>query len=382
MTQGCSRETPPAFPNHLSGYLSAPANEGFSAYVEAAAMAEKAAPTLISRTDWTPDQKRAAITACAPAIEHIKNAGTDGVIAYVYSPHSPLAPPGEWRGWRFLGRVLVWQIEEAKAGGNLKSAIDSFIQLLRFGLNLAGGDALGANLGFSMIREGAETLWPTFPQQSPDNLQELHRRVLFAMNRAPTLQTTIRHERAAMLQAVQSIQDSFRAGDLKKFEDALRSDIVPATKYLEGLRRNGQAEQVKYFALFAFEAEREVEQLSARAEISPHLWGPFTDPAGERPWRRFAAHYFRSGRALLEDWAEMQAQLRLLAVDAAFLASLKLRKVAPASLGTLQEWVRTDPFSGRDFMYFSRGTDYSLYSLGEDRKDDSGDRARDLVPAR
>jgi hypothetical protein len=376
---GCSKEEPPPFPDHLEGYLTESPNQGFKLYVEAANTAERDAPELIGRVNWTPDRKRAAIQAAARAIALLDSAHQTE-FEFVYAPTSPLTPHAERRGWRFIGRTLVWRIEDALIAKDYKAAVDDFERLIIFGTNLSGGDGIDANLGYSLIREGRDLLWGAFPSLQPDLLRRTHNIVMKALTNAPGPHVTLRHDQAAMLKAVASIQEAYLAGDLQPFRKALAAPAAPAFDFLEELRNKPATEQVAYFERFAREANVEANALIRQASLSPHLWERHEDPKGSRPWFRFANNYFRNGKLFLREWAMHQAQMRLLAVDAALLARVKDRQGLPPDLSGIRDWARTDPFSGRDFVYVPQGTDYRLYSVGEDRKDDFADKKADLVP--
>ena len=382
----CSEPAPPQFPDHLRAYLTEPSNPGFALYQEASGLAERHASELVKRVSWTPDKRKAAIEECATALERIAEAQRQDV-AFVFTPHSPLAPPGERRGWRFLGRVLVWQIEGALKDRRHSDAVATFLTAARFGADLSGGDAMDANIGYTIIAEAADPLWRAFPDLPPEELRRLFRGIQEILLEMPSLETTLRHERATMLKAVQTIQDAFLDGDLQPFEESLGRDIGRAVRYLSRLKQEPREEQVRYFERFAAEADQEASTLLKAAPLSPHLWTDHPEPAGERPWKRFAAHYFRTGRHLMEWWAGNQARLRLMAVDAALFARLAEGREPPGDLSGLPRLMRTDPFSGRDFIYMRRDGAYRLYSYGRDRKDDDGEGGPtgtepDLVPWR
>ncbi len=380
VVMGCAREAPPPFPDHLAGYLNESPNAAFSLYLEAARQAEADAGSSIARVNWTPDRKKAAIAAAEKAIALLdKASGSD--FEFVYSPTSPITPHAERRGWRFIARTLVWRIEDAVRGQNFSQAAKDFDRLVRFGTNLSGGDAIDANLGYSVIREGRDVLWSAFPLLSPDDLRKIHASIVKALGDAPPPHTTLRHDRAAMLKAVSSLQEAFLAGDLAPYREALGKPVAPAFDYLDSLRKKPVSEQVSYFERFAREANAEADRLNHQAALAPHLWQEEKKQAeGERPWFRFANHYFRNGELFLTEWAEHQAWMRLMAIDAALLARVKDKQNLPADLTALRDWLRADPYSGRDFVYVPQGADYRLYGVGPDRKDDFGAAKVDMSP--
>lgn len=376
---GCSRDAPPPFPDHLEGYLSESPQAGFALLLDVSRAAEEDGAALVARINWTPDKRQAATKAAQRAISIFDQINTDEFV-FVYSPASPLTSRAERRGWRFVGRALVWRIEESVLSKDYDAAIADFDRVMRFGTILSGGDAIDANLGFVIIAEAREELWPAFPMMTAEQLRRVHQSIVRALSHAPTPQVVLRHEKAAMLKSVEAIQEAFLAGDLKPFRDALGETISPAIEYLNNLKKKPVEEQVSYFERFGREANEEAQAALEEAAISPHLWQDPSEPKGERPWFRFANHYFRNSRFFLRDWARHQAWMRLTAIDAALLARVKAKGNLPADLSGLQDWLRTDPFSGADFVYVPQGVDYRLYGVGEDRKNDFGDAKVDMAP--
>lgn len=378
MIAGCAKPPTPPFPNHLQGYVLDSQNPGFALYQQAARDIETLPSNLLKRTKWTLGQKQSAIERCAPALQKITQAQRIGV-SFVFAPSSPLAPPKERRGWSFLGKAMRWQVEEALVSEKYSHAVAVFLRCARFGLDISGGDAMDANLGLTIVNDVSVAVWKAFPKMSSQNLRELHEGFVRILQSAPTLQSILRHERATMLQVVQSIQDAYLAGKLDKFTK-VASQLKPAVDYLERLKSRSYEEQIRYFKNFAQEVEEEFQNI-AQANFDFRQIANREPKDRERPWKRFATHYFRTARYLLPLWTETHAKMRLMALDAALMARVKAGKNLPNDLASFPEWLRTDPFSRKDFVYVPRGSDYVLYSVGVDSKDDGGDRL-DLRPLR
>ncbi|HWP30878.1 MAG TPA: hypothetical protein VNK96_04000 [Fimbriimonadales bacterium] len=375
---GCSKPPAPPFPNRLEGYVPDSPSPGFALYQQAAKDVEQLPLKLLKRTKWTLGQKQSAIVKCAAALQKIARAQRSGV-SFVFTPYSPFDPPKERRGWSFLGKVMKWQIEEALVSENYSHAVAVFLRCARFGVDISGGDAIDANLGLTLVNDASIPIWKAFPKMSSRDLRSLYEGYVHILQSAPTLESVLRHERATMLQVVQSIQDAYLAGDLEKFTK-VGNQLKPAVDYLERLKSRPYEEQIRYFDGFAQEAEEEIRNVS-RANYDFRQVLNREPKNKERPWKRFAAHYFRSAQYLLPLWKETHAKMRLMALDAALMARVKAGKTLPNDLSNFPEWLRTDPFSGKDFLYVPRGSDYVLYSVGVDSKDDGGDRL-DLRPTR
>lgn len=385
-TNGCGRQEELRFPDHLAEYLSEPTNSGFEIYRQLSSEVQNAFADIISRAELSTARKQEAVRRAAAFISRLKSAQRNR-IAFVFLPTSPLAPPPDRKGWRFLGRILAWKVEFELESERYDQAVETFAIALRFGLDLTGGDAMDADLGYSLVRDCAKPLWKSFDSLSPNELRKIYAKILSGLDGAPTLEQTLRHELYTMKAAIQAIQDEFLEGDVTLFEKALGDRVSPAVKYLRELRSKDKSEQIEYFRGFAREADLEYERLVKIAGQPTETWTPPPDPSGTRPWKRFAAHYFRSGRYLMDAWLANEALLRLMAVDAALLARLKEGRGLPSDLSGLPAWLRTDPYSGQDFAYTPKGIDYSLYSFGPDRRDDGGPsgvegREADFLPPR
>lgn len=243
---------------------------------------------------------------------------------------------------------------------------------IRFGCDLAGGDAIDAGFGLSVIRSSCEQIWKAYPVLSQGDLRRLYEGLSAIARRLPNPESVIGHERENMLMAVQWLQELYVSGDLKAVSEALGDSVGPAVSYLRKLKSERGEEQTEYFEKMAAEAQGDAAWLMKQAALSPKFRRQPDELTGERPWRRFADHLFRNGRMYLSAHAETEARLKLMAVDAALMSRFKSRGEIPKSLEGLPEWLRTDPFSGRNFGYLPMGADYRVYSVGPDGKDDGG----------
>ena len=377
---GCSHPTAPPFPDHLRGIPSESNNGGFSLYLVAAEEVERDAPKQIVRTTWTPGQKDAAIRNSQRALSTLMK-GIAARPKFVFAPHSPITIRGPVRGWRFVGRVMQWEIERDLDEKGTGPAVGRFLSAARFGADMTGGDALYAGLGYEIIEKAAQPLWKAFATLSATDLRRLSSGVAAIMRDMPSARMTIAHERQTMLADVQWVQERFLQNDFAAIRSALGTTVDPAIRYLRELKNKAISEQVKYFERFGREADEEAKQLSELAAISPSQRTEASEPTGERPWRRFAANYFRTGRAYLEEKALSETKMKLLAADSALLAAYKSGHAAK-DLSLIPKWLRTDPYSGRDFVYAAQGANYKLYSVGPDNRDDGGEEGQDVLIGR
>lgn len=371
---GCGTPEPPSFPDHLAGYEVESSNPGFELMKQAGERAFRDAGVLLNRTHWTPGLRASAIGKARPALDLLRRAHRE-TFEFVYSPQPPLSENPARSGWRFLGTVLIWSAEGALEQGDGDRAISTILTVLRLAWDLFGGDAIDANLGYTLIRRLQSTVWESYARLSSEQLISLSLGIEKMLEHAPSVHQTLRHEEAAMLSAVQLIQDAFLDGGLDEVAKTLQKDTAPAFDYLRALRSKSQEEQVEYFRRFAQEARDRIRALHTIASEDTSQWRPLEAPSGERPWRRFAAQFFGASDKILGEYLFSLAVTRLMATDARLLALLRAGKRLPVSLDGLPKLLRTDPYSGRDFLYHNLAVGYELYSVGEDREDDRGMQA-------
>lgn len=278
-------------------------------------------------------------------------------------------------GWRAIGRAMVWRIERASALDKTGEAVDWTLAATRFGLALTSGSASDAELGFATIDEARQALVPAFGKLNSAELRRLGTGVEAALGNRPLPDDLVQNERRAMLAAVQKIQDDYRDRRLGELLTQLGKDIDPAIDYLDKLRSEDPRERAQYFEDFASEAElwaAHYDQALHR-NARQRLNSPGPALKQDRPWRRFARHFFRSLEPLLAVRDECLARTRLLGLSALLLAECKANGAAPGSLTGLSKELTIDPYSGKELMYRPDGAFFLLYSIGADFKDDGGE---------
>jgi hypothetical protein len=367
----CRSEPKPAFPDPLAEYQPEPQNPGFEQMRAAGEAAAEDGGALLDRLNWTPGYRRQAMQKAQRALSLLRRAQTQP-IEYVYAPQSPLSDRVERSGWRFLGMVLLWNVEEAIERGESRQAVQHLLTLLRLAWDLMGGDALDVNLGYTIVRRIAERTWLSHASLDSEDLLALSDGIRRILENIPSVHQALRHEEAAMLSAVQLIQDAFLSGGLAEIRKGLPDSAAPAFDYLESLRSKSLDEQVEYFKKFAQEARDRISAWRQIASGDPSEWRTIERPTGERPWRRLAVHYFDAADRILPEYAYTLALSRLIATDAYLLAVLKSGKPLPKDLSALPKSIRLDPYSGQDLMFRVVGSGYELYSVGENRRDDRG----------
>jgi hypothetical protein len=215
-------------------------------------------------------------------------------------------------------------------------------------------------------------LAPSLDRLGAGQLAQLSAGIQRTLAAKPLLDKVFDHEHANMLVAVQTLQDAYTRNEWSQMEEGLGPDARDAIQYLKDLPSD---EVPDYFQGFAKEADEETARLKRISTLSGEQRSRQKEskPEGERPWRRFAKHFFEVGRPLLEINDETLARTRLLALTAELLRTSKAAKTVPPNLAGLPEPITRDPYSGRRFVYETSGLDFNVYSVGANFQDDGGE---------
>lgn len=355
----------------MEGILPAQGNEGFDLLVKAAAAVEEDAKTLITRSDWTPGTRKRALATSARGLG-LLNQGLNKKAKFAFRPYAPDQTRPSVRGWRFLGMALAWRAEDAAESGNFAAATDNLLTALRFGSVLQGADTSVAGLGISIATTATKKVWGYFPKMSAGDLQSLGVRVAGVLRQVPSAVTTAKSERVTMMASVEWVLDAFKSGQVEIVGKALGKPAAAAIRHMKGLSTDSKSEQVSFFVGMIGEGRAEAADLIERASAQRYDSSDWAERQGDRPWRRLSTALFRPGRYFLEQRARFDAEMRLFSLDAQLLSRFKRTRSVPSDLSRLARWLRTDPFSGRDFVYLAQGSDYKLYSVGVDGLDNGG----------
>lgn len=370
---GCSGSPPPSYPQWskraqtLRGVN--PVSPAFAAFTHAGVEAETDGAKYVDRVVFTPDQRRALQSAILPAVNEVRRQ-TGKAVDFQFKPRDPFEPAPYQKGWRLIGRSLVWDIQAS--GDNLDKAIVGTVQATSFGFGLTGGGATDASLGLTVADEARKAIVGRLDEMSAVQLDRLASSMEKVLSLKPTLQGTIENEHQQMLAAVQAVQDAYERDRYDDLKSKLGPDVRDAVQYLQDMHSDDARKRPSYFEKFAAEADAEADWLS-KACLQPAVKRqPPEEPKTDRPWRKFAKQFFSTCRPLLAMNDATLARTRLLILNCRILALIKRSGSAPAELGQFSARLRQDPYSGLPFVYRADGSDYYLYSVGADFKDDGG----------
>ena len=348
------------------------APDTFAVLVKAAQEAEIKAPNATKNTTFAPATQKLLKLNLADAVTSVRVQASLPV-NFQFKAREPFETPPNQKGWRILGRIMVWTEQSAAAMKDYNKAIGCAVDATGFGFGLTSGGATDAALGLTIADESRRAIANSLEDMTPEQLDALATGYERALASKPTLQAAIKHEHQNMLMAVQYVQDCYARNDFKVLKDTLGSDIREAITYLEDMKPDDNNKRPAYFEGFYNEAEQESSYLDKACLLPARKRQEPTLAEGKRPWRRFSQRFFQTGRPLMAMNDATLARTRMLVITARLLAMEKRNQPIPAELNKFDARLRQDPFSGYPFVYHAQGSHFRLYSVGSDFKDDGGE---------
>lgn len=376
---GCHKEDAALLPVWSSQQaIYVPKSGGGNGFDSLALAAQKAENSLdkgyLTRVRWTPDRRAKATKQAASSISEVA-VGVSQPVTFEFTPRDPFTPSPYARGWRIIGRSLVWRTQDECANANYDGATHDVVLATKFGFSLTGGDAMDASLGFATADDARRAIAPNLGKMGAGQLNALADGLQRALQNRPPLTQTFENEKQNMLRAVQFVQDSFLRNDFTVLKNQLGNDIRDTLDRLKDLKGKSSTKQAAYFQGFAAEANERARWLEAVSELplEEKNRDPGPDLSELRPWRGFSRHFFGAGEPLLTMRNSTLARTRLLILQCRILAKVKSGQAAPDDLSGFSKDIRTDPYTGRDLMYKASGSEFKIYSVGDDLKDDGGE---------
>jgi hypothetical protein len=365
---GCGGDVKAELPGVFEGAELADSTSNYSLYVDAAKQMERNAAKYIGRTSWTPDQRDSIVSAARGPIQTIDGASN---VVFGQTWANVFGPWPYTRGWRTMGRALEWRIDTAIKAGNHSDAIYCLVTSLKMANALASSNSQDADLGMEIASSCMDSIWPALPKFGAGELSNLSDAVFRQMAAEPPAKNILKQEKKCLYTSGAWIKESFQKRNFDTIADQLGKSVLPSVKYLRELAESKVEEQRAYFSGFQNAVDANLDLFRARLQTPPFEWLP--EPRAKlQPWTRFLNSFGTPWRVYVEKRAAYRTRLRLLAIDAALLGRFKSSGAVPRSLDSFPKSLRMDPYSGRDLAYVSRGVDFKLYSVGEDKADDGG----------
>ncbi len=373
---GCHHGPPPPFPNWV-GTLSqehTDASSTFSQYVRAADEAESQGRRYLQMVSFYPGQKSNAMKASENAVGTVESA-TSGKCDFDFKPTSPFEAPPHQQGWRLIGRDLVWKIQDNIKSANYDGAVNAAVVATKFGFDISGGGATDASLGLAVADDARRAVAPALNMMTPTQLGNLAGGIERALDTKPSPSQIIDHEHQNMLECVQVVQDDYRAHRYDDLALNLGPDSRSAVEFLKELEHKDSTKRPDYFRGFAGEADSLANWMKSVADLPgvDRQDKPAPKFPGDRPWKKFSMEFFSGLQPLLVMNDQTIARTRLLILESQILQQIKSKGAAPKDLAQFPDSLKTDPYSGKPFVYGADGTDFHVYSVGADYRDDGGE---------
>jgi hypothetical protein len=347
-------------------------SNAYDSYVRVAEQVESAATKHLKRVSFTAGQRAAAQKLLEPYVREIATA-TRHECQFEFTPRDPLKPPPYQRGWRLLGECLQWDVLAACTAGQFDRAVDDTLVATKFGFDLSGGGAVDASTGLHIADDVRRALAPYLDKLSATQLRHLEEGLKAALARKPAITQTLSNEGRNMMQAIQTLQESYRTNRLDDFLSAFGPDAREPINYLKELEPldSKRAAFFSSLANYAQAVEKNSEELAKAPQVArAKMAGPSVAP--DHNWKRLAKYIVGAPLPLLKINDLTTARTRLFVIESELWRRRKLHMALPADLTGFSETLAVDPYSGSSFIYRVNGMDYMVYSVGKDGLDNAG----------
>jgi len=372
---GCGSRSAPPFPTYSANQppTVVASDNGFGLYLQAADDTEAKGAKFKGRVSLASEEKKELFEDTDNAIK-LLDRGSAMNVQFAFTPQKPFEARPHQQGWWLIGKSLEWRISDAVRASQPTLAINYLLLATKFGFDLTAGAVTDASLGLSIADNARRAFLPLVSQLSPGDLQRVAEGLQKILKSKPDLSRTIANEKQNMLAAVDYIQDAYRRDNYDDLIKRLGPDVRDAVKYLQKeLKPKDEKERPGFFEGLSTEANQEAQWETEQATLPGVRRTAQPDCAKtERPWRRWAKHFFQAGRPLIEIADETVARTRLLSLHCLILVDEQKVKKAPSSLAEFAPDLILDPFTGGTFIYRAQGLVFKVYSAGDNFRDDGG----------
>jgi len=370
---GCQKPAPPELRRWSRPATSSAEEPGaFTEYLAAARSVEAGPAALLDRVSFFPDQRRRAIAEFDDEAARVMRASARAA-SFPVEERGPFEPVPHVKGWRLIGRVMAWQVEDDVEAGNLTRAIDRAVAATRFGFDLTGGGAIEASLGLAIVDDARRALITGLSQMDAAQLRRLSQGMKSALTRKPSGRVVADREADRMLRTVDYLQDAAMRNDFDRLRERMGDDGREIANYLGRIRNDGEA-LASFFDGLGTEALDRIENDAELAELPAALRkGKELKPDNGRLWRRPARHFLETMPPYRAAEDRTVARTRLLIMTAELMRRQRLKQELPRMTDVFSESVRIDPYSGESMLLTSDGIDFTVYSVGDDLVDNGGE---------
>jgi hypothetical protein len=348
-----------------------PTPNGYDDFLAAGAQISNPVQSRVLRGTRTPAEWRALLAAHRSALARLRR----GLPRDCRVPFDPTVRGlFELNQFRTLTRLLIAEGDLAAADGRLSDAMNSYLDVIRFGTAMPrGGGIVYSYRGLSFQEEGLRGLDRIRSQLTEGNrdrlaseLELLDRRCM----RAPEAIERQAEWGTAVLIGILRQPDPLQ--EARRLMSDTPTSVPPLTDWRESweLRLTSRTRIVENYRGYMAQVSQDLEQ--------PFYRRPKPRPLPTDPINRL---FMRGHKdyTLLAAWEPRDFNWRMLTTQLALERYRSRRGSLPASLKELTpEYlaeVPQDPYAPHPLVYQRQGSRYRLYSRGPDGDDDSG---RDL----
>ena len=341
----------------------------FDGYVKAARQAVTLAPVEAERVSFTEGAKDRGLKRLGPLLNTVART-TRLACEFEHRVSDPFLPDSNAKGWRLIGRGLLWKIESAVKQEAFDEAAKWVVVATQFGLDLTQGDSATASLGFNIVNDARRAFAPHYKRLSVSQLGAFHSGLAKAVKDYKGLKGTVNHEEKRMMLGVQYVQDCYQKKDFSGLQSQLGKDAKPAINYLKGLEGTKREE---YFKSLSEATRLFVDHWSDEIDKPRPERSPWADQPGANVYKRIANAFWGTVEPMASMSDMCLAQTRILAVSAWARANARSKGAAKFDLKGLPRSLTLDPYSGRSLIYKVSGQEFKVYSVGADGRDDGGE---------
>lgn len=382
-TAGCRSKAPEPYAVFFSTTPAySPAAKSSNAYDDYLILGAEAATTLTEpqTSSNSPGFRDTMRKKAEPLLLRLE-AATRKPCKFEFRAATPMTPMPARGGWAKLGRALAWSVAAAVKDADWPQAARWTRVGLTFGYDLTGGSSLDGATGLA-IADGVRTeIVKGVGAMPADQLEAVSKSAREALLRMPSAEETVKADFDNELAALEALQGAYRKrkeNGLATISDQVYKDGREAVAYLTKMSED---ERPRYFqALHDELAQNMVYRRTVLLKSDAATLGDSIkarkDELGKvkyRPWKQLVPHYFAGVEEYLPQRNLSLARTRILVLTCLAQAEVKLTGKAPDLYKQIAGDVTVDPYSGRPFGYAHAGTDFNVYSVGDDGRDDGGD---------
>ncbi len=345
------------------------------------------AARVVGSPDYSPRAsdvlRKRYVESCLPAIRLIQSAV--GSSEFPFEPVDLFGVREQAGGWDRIGKAFAWKIQMEVEAGRFGDASNTFFTASRFGLDLCRGSAMDAAQGFVIVDEARAAMAPSLSLMSAAQLSTFTSRMGELLKNFPDGSEMLSCESTQVLHSINQVVEIYekQAFDTlaQKIGAGGREAVLPLRKL-----KKGSPEAQAFFKNWEGEARLESRIAQERMSEPAAKRGDWPAPTlKNRAWGGLARSFTQNLRAVIDIRDRSLARTRLMALEAFAYQSWKGgRGGALATPTTLKNALRgyqqssgvsdllIDPFSGKEFIFRAAGTEFSVYSVGMNGRDDGG----------